>query len=332
MKKIIKKIIRFLLPPRIRIMAFWRLETSRLSLASAYNRPRSHGEYAIAKKFRRYFLENIDSFEYLISRLKKGLDEKSQKEVDLSLKRQEYVLTHNLFRQNFVFKPQELTEQKACSEIVRLFEKDTRRLNLKHSYPEAIYGLSGLRWLPKEAKDRLANGVFLDIGAYDGDSALALGLAFNPKKIYAFEPENANYSRLKNNAEILGGGKIVAIQSGISDITGTGRIKSQDSSSLVGEEGEKITLETIDDFIAKNNQEHVNLIKMDIEGEELKALKGAINTIKRDRPILAISIYHQPEDFFGIKPWLEEVAPGYKFLIKKANPFSLNLEIMLIAY
>jgi hypothetical protein len=38
-------------------MAFWRLETSRLSLASAYNRPRSHGEYAIAKKFRRYFLE-----------------------------------------------------------------------------------------------------------------------------------------------------------------------------------------------------------------------------------------------------------------------------------
>jgi len=65
---------------------------------------------------------------------------------------------------------------------------------------------------------------------------------------------------------------------------------------------------------------------------ETKALIGAVETIKEFEPVLAISIYHNPEDFFLIKPWLEKICPSYKFIIKKANPFSLSHEVMLLAY
>lgn len=71
---------------------------------------------------------------------------------------------------------------------------------------------------------------------------------------------------------------------------------------------------------------------MDIEGEEMKALLGSDQIIRRDKPVLAISIYHKPEDFFNIKPWLQSICPDYKFIIKKAHPFSFDRETMLLAY
>jgi hypothetical protein len=71
---------------------------------------------------------------------------------------------------------------------------------------------------------------------------------------------------------------------------------------------------------------------MDIEGEETNALLGAKKTIIEHKPILAISIYHNPKDFFEIKPWLEEIVPEYKFIVRKANPCSFVFELMLIAY
>jgi hypothetical protein len=55
---------------------------------------------------------------------------------------------------------------------------------------------------------------------------------------------------------------------------------------------------------------------MDIEGSELPALKGGINTIKKYKPKLAISIYHSMDDFVDIAQYLKSLDLGYDFYLK----------------
>jgi FkbM family methyltransferase len=72
---------------------------------------------------------------------------------------------------------------------------------------------------------------------------------------------------------------------------------------------------TIDEAVAKSNAPRVDFIKMDIEGSELSALRGAESTIRRWRPKLAISLYHRPEDFFSIPSWIDSLGIGYRLFL-----------------
>jgi hypothetical protein len=60
-------------------------------------------------------------------------------------------------------------------------------------------------------------------------------------------------------------------------------------------------------------------IKMDIEGSELEALYGAANTISKNLPRLAISIYHKFEDIVDILSYVHELAPTYRFYIRQCS-------------
>lgn len=93
----------------------------------------------------------------------------------------------------------------------------------------------------------------------------------------------------------------------------------------------EVKLETIDDYVRENNLE-VALIKLDIEGNELAAVQGALETIKRYRPVLSIAIYHRPEDFFEIKPLIEDLQLGYQFMVRKIVYHDLVTEVMLLGY
>ena len=73
---------------------------------------------------------------------------------------------------------------------------------------------------------------------------------------------------------------------------------------------------SIDDLVQKENMSKVDFIKMDIEGAEPKALLGAINTIKRFKPKLAISIYHNLNDYSQIATWIDNLRQGYRFYIR----------------
>ena len=76
---------------------------------------------------------------------------------------------------------------------------------------------------------------------------------------------------------------------------------------------EYVDVVSIDEFIEENK---CNFIKMDIEGAELPALKGAINVIKRERPILAICIYHSLNDYWQIPRYLMGELENYKFYVR----------------
>ena len=72
---------------------------------------------------------------------------------------------------------------------------------------------------------------------------------------------------------------------------------------------------TIDDFVAQQGLDRVDFIKMDIEGAETEALKGAEQTIVRCRPKMAICLYHRPKDFVSIPRFLDRVYPDYRFAL-----------------
>ncbi len=73
---------------------------------------------------------------------------------------------------------------------------------------------------------------------------------------------------------------------------------------------------SIDDLVSLRSIPSVHFIKMDIEGAEMSALKGAEKTIRRDRPALAISLYHKEDDFITIPAYINELQLGYKFYLE----------------
>ena len=83
---------------------------------------------------------------------------------------------------------------------------------------------------------------------------------------------------------------------------------------------------TIDEMLSS---EKATYIKMDIEGSELEALKGAKQTIQKHKPRLAISIYHKNNDILDIPQYILELNDSYKFYIRQY--IYTPLEVVLYA-
>ena len=75
-------------------------------------------------------------------------------------------------------------------------------------------------------------------------------------------------------------------------------------------------------------------IQADVGGMSMPVVRGAEKMIKRDKPLITVAIYHNPEEFFGIVPLLHEWVPEYKFMVRRCqcNPRITYSEITLIAY
>lgn len=80
---------------------------------------------------------------------------------------------------------------------------------------------------------------------------------------------------------------------------------------------------SLDDYFLEKKIPRIDFVKMDIEGAELDALKGAEELIKKYRPILAISIYHKPEDYYQIIEYINSLSLGYRFYL---DHFTIHLE------
>ena len=77
----------------------------------------------------------------------------------------------------------------------------------------------------------------------------------------------------------------------------------------------KATTIAIDDYVQHEGLTKVDFIKMDIEGAEIPALRGAEQTIKTHKPKLAICVYHKKDDFYTIPGLINQIQPGYKFYL-----------------
>lgn len=156
------------------------------------------------------------------------------------------------------------------------------------------------------------NEVILDLGAYNGDTALEFSAVFpDYSKIIAVEPDKKTYKKLLLNTENVR--DIDCHNICISDFTGRGLfLMNGGRNSLVGE-GEETDFITVDDLGLREN---VTLIKMDVEGEEAKAIIGAKETILRHKPRLIISAYHRTEDFLRLPKEVFSIRNDYKIYMR----------------
>lgn len=162
--------------------------------------------------------------------------------------------------------------------------------------------------------------VILDIGAYNGDTAIMFSHLSKNATVYAFEPVVELNGQLDKAVEICN--NIHIVKKGAWSETTTLKFNTlrRDGyigvGSFVSNDGEdQIEVVAIDDFIQQNNVSRVDFIKMDIEGAEVNALNGAYQTISKYKPDLAICIYHEPSHLWEIPVWIKSHFPEYKVYI-----------------
>lgn len=167
----------------------------------------------------------------------------------------------------------------------------------------------------KEIIEPDENEVFIDGGAYDTWTVCnAIKFEDNKfKRIYAFEPVKEFFDKIDKTKF---DDRVKFYNYGLWDRNETLHLVENSTGSYVFEGGNvQIECIALDEFI----DEKVTFIKMDIEGSEQEALKGAKNIILRDRPKLAICLYHKPEDLWKIPLWVKELVPEYKIYIRHHN-------------
>jgi len=211
------------------------------------------------------------------------------------------------------------------------------------SFAEDIYTKDQYFCLPPFL-DRNPNEIFVDLGAYVGDSIEQYIQCKSGvfSKIFAFEPDARNMDALLCRMERICKEWAIAKDRIVCEKAGVGRRSENlsisnsnaDSPSLGARiadtfdtNAQHVQIYAMDDYFA--NQK-VGFIKADIENFELDMLIDAKKTILRDSPILAISIYHNALDMWKIVLWLSELLPNYAFKIRQHS--HLLLDTVLYAY
>ena len=154
---------------------------------------------------------------------------------------------------------------------------------------------------------------YLDLGAYTGDTVAEFIQKTNAySSIIAVEPDNRNYKKLlentKNYVNITCTNSAVSNEKGVQIMTANHGRGNSTSQNMV--EVKTVTVDGICENFTPT------FIKMDIEGNELKAIDGGIKIIKNAKPKMYIACYHTPFDLFEIPLKILHFVPQYKLYMR----------------
>ncbi len=170
----------------------------------------------------------------------------------------------------------------------------------------------------------------LDGGAYTGDTASrALDLSPSLAEILAIEPDPKNYKRLARYAAGESRARITPLHAALGDRCGSvcfqvsGNRNATVGVGSYGARSEEVPSVTIDSlgFLP-------DYVKLDVEGEEHAALMGGVETLRRCRPELLVSLYHRSEDIFRLPPLVWELLGTCRLYLRRKPCFpawELNL-------
>lgn len=242
-----------------------------------------------------------------------------------------------------VLSPQELIstpEQYAVIITTSIYNNEIFQFLHEHGFPSNSVlhcpGFEGEITSPSQYREfpelfRTGTAI-VDAGCFDGEDTIqfAKWCSGAYSKIYAFEPDAKNVCNCKANIETAGVPNVSLFQAGLSATQG----KSAFAGALNGcghlietsavkynipqlvSESDPIQVYALDDLA----DTEIGLIKMDIEGAEFDALHGAKRTIQRDKPQMAICVYHRQGDMLAIMEYLHSIVPEYRFWLRHYGP------------
>lgn len=190
----------------------------------------------------------------------------------------------------------------------------------------------------EEKKQYLGDGFFrlgeeeyiVDCGSYIGDTLIQFKQWLQRwNKYTCIEADKNVYSRLEENIKEIGVEQVYTIQCGCWNKDGYVSFEGNNSETghIVEDTNgmEMIETKKLDSLF---RDDKVTFLKMDIEGAEIAALEGAESLIKRERPIMAISIYHSLEDFIKIPKILIKKLTDYNFYVRHYRMLSDSETVM----
>lgn len=299
-------------------------------------------EYRVTECFRTAY--HSEDYKARFLELIKGLDQGSIQKIVTILRRQQLVWEQH-------GKNIDLYTQKEQNEINdlkkymlnhifqvsdNLFCYDHYFLPIRHFESSVFYFKHGIHELQKSSLEYIKEKDIIDVGGFIGDSVLVLE-DLCPQTIYTFEGVQKHFELIKETLRINHIQNCIAehlalgaeIGQVIFDIKGSSS-NMQTLDYIEQIEGQETVAMTTLDAYASEHELNIGLIKVDIEGAEQQFLQGARKTIEKFRPVLLLSIYHNADDFFGIKPLIESWNLGYRFHIHKPCDHSISREVLLL--
>lgn len=190
--------------------------------------------------------------------------------------------------------------------------------NCPHLTPEDAF------YFDNDIFDLRDNEVYVDVGAYDGDTVetflqAAERFGVSAKRIYAFEPDPRNFQKLHS---AFGAHPLVSChevglwkEKALLCFNYSEESYHNDQSGQITAEGKgKISVTSLDDFFAGVD---ISLIKMDPPGRIIhEIISGGAEVIKKNKPNLILGTYHSLEEFLETPLRINAIDPTYKFFLR----------------
>ena len=173
-------------------------------------------------------------------------------------------------------------------------------------------------FIPEILKILTDKETFVDAGAYDGQVTLKFLEKVNNyfEKIYMFEPDDFNIEKLRKNIYLLNNKNIFVLNNALGDKNkNIGFLHNYDYFSKIDESSnDLISMNTLDNYDIKPT-----IIKYHLEGYELKAIQGSMNTIRKYRPIVMVTTYHTKDGLYDLPIYLIDNLIDYSFIWRNHN-------------
>lgn len=185
------------------------------------------------------------------------------------------------------------------------------------------------QYFPEDVELTKGYESYVCCGSYDGENIKKLAeVRGEVKKMFCFEPEPKIFKNLSICAEKYNQSKNTHIRCNeiaVTDCQGVARFQSKSGlGSHINPAGD-IEVKTINlDTYFSQLDEKPTFISMDIEGEELRALRGARGIISVAKPDLAICVYHKPSHVWEALNLLSEFVPEYNFSLRNYTGFAIE--------
>lgn len=276
----------------------------------------------------------------LVAKLKEGMDAISCEYIDHQEKLYNLLplLPHLLISKDQLFTPLDYKLQQHCAQMLAAGTPPFLA-QLPPEWRTAYTNRYGLYDTEPQQLERVNGKVIMDVGGYIGDTVLVFRDLFPQAQIYTYEPVKANYDRICHTfAQDIANGRVHAFQQGVGEKAGSMQLnfsRAGDSTATLlkapmpANVQQEIEIVTIDEVVAQNKLQ-VGLIKADVEGFEPEVVRGALETIKSQKPLLVLAIYHRATEYYELKPYLESLNLGYTFKLRRScfsNPLG---ELVLI--